>query len=175
MFIWYNHMLFCVPKSTSYLMIFRAFGTTTVSVQGLCFLDFFTVYLHSIVIKSVWGTVSGLLKTGIPMCMFEDLSIMYHALWDRRDKGATRISQCMRRVTVSALTFPSGPWVHCNLSRIHCNDSNPQFYINSFHWIRQVIPANWGPCLIPHGQSYNDQTRSSFWVCAQLMRGDVTM
>ena len=36
---------------------------------------------------------------------------MYRALWDRRHEGATRISQCTRRVAPSALTYPSGPWV----------------------------------------------------------------
>ena len=34
---------------------------------------------------------------------------MYRALWDRRHEGATRISQCTRRVAPSALTYPSGP------------------------------------------------------------------
>ena len=41
----------------------------------------------------------------------KDLSMMYRALWDRRHEGATRISQCTRRVAPSALTNPSGPWV----------------------------------------------------------------
>ena len=41
----------------------------------------------------------------------KDLSMMYRALWDRRHEGATRISQCTRRVAPSALTYPSGPWV----------------------------------------------------------------
>ena len=36
---------------------------------------------------------------------------MYRALWDRRHEGATRISQCTRRVAPSALTYPSGPWL----------------------------------------------------------------
>ena len=43
--------------------------------------------------------------------MVKDLSMMYRALWDRRHEGATRISQCTRRVAPSALTYPSGPWV----------------------------------------------------------------
>ena len=43
--------------------------------------------------------------------MIKDLSMMYRALWDRRHEGATRISQCTRRVAPSALTYPSGPWV----------------------------------------------------------------
>ena len=49
----------------------------------------------------------------IPDCsmLFKDLSMMYRALWDRRHEGATRISQCTRRVAPSALTYPSGPWV----------------------------------------------------------------
>ena len=38
-----------------------------------------------------------------------DLSMMYRALLDRRHEGATRISQCTRRVAPSALTYPSGP------------------------------------------------------------------
>ena len=41
--------------------------------------------------------------------MIKDLSMMYRALWDRRHEGATRISQCTRRVAPSALTYPSGP------------------------------------------------------------------
>ena len=41
----------------------------------------------------------------------KDLSMMYRALWDRRHEGATRISQCTRRVAPSALTYPSSPWV----------------------------------------------------------------
>ena len=41
-----------------------------------------------------------------------DLSMMYRALCDRRHEGATRISQCTRRVVAPrALTYPSGPWV----------------------------------------------------------------
>ena len=50
----------------------------------------------------------------LEMCLcvlFRDLSMMYRALWDRRHEGATRISQCTRRVAPSALTNPSGPWV----------------------------------------------------------------
>ena len=43
--------------------------------------------------------------------VLKDLSMMYRALWDRRHEGATRISQCTRRVAPSALTYPSGPWV----------------------------------------------------------------
>ena len=43
--------------------------------------------------------------------LFKDLSMMYRALWDRRHEGATRISQCTRRVAPSALTYSSGPWV----------------------------------------------------------------
>ena len=43
--------------------------------------------------------------------LIKDLSMMYRALWDRRHEGATRISQCTRRVGPSALTYPSGPWV----------------------------------------------------------------
>ena len=43
--------------------------------------------------------------------LIKDLSMMYRALWDRRHEGATRISQCTRRVAPSALTYPSGPWV----------------------------------------------------------------
>ena len=43
--------------------------------------------------------------------VFKDLSMMYRALWDRRHEGATRISQCTRRVAPSALTYPSGPFV----------------------------------------------------------------
>ena len=38
--------------------------------------------------------------------------MIYRALWDRRHEGATRISQCTRRVAPSALTYPSGPWSH---------------------------------------------------------------
>ena len=41
----------------------------------------------------------------------KDLSMMYRALWDRRHEGATRVSQCTRRVAPSALTYPRGPWV----------------------------------------------------------------
>ena len=40
--------------------------------------------------------------------MLKDLSMMYRALWDRRHEGATRISQCTRRVAPSALTYVSG-------------------------------------------------------------------
>ena len=43
--------------------------------------------------------------------ILKDLSMMYRALWDRRHEGATRISQCTRRVAPSALTYSSGPWV----------------------------------------------------------------
>ena len=43
--------------------------------------------------------------------VIKDLSMMYRALWDQRHEGATRISQCTRRVAPSALTYPSGPWV----------------------------------------------------------------
>ena len=44
---------------------------------------------------------------------------MYHALWDRRHEGATRISQCTWRYAPSALTYPSGPWVLYNMILIH--------------------------------------------------------
>ena len=52
-------------------------------------------------------------KSQIPQCTcsIKDLSMMYRALWDRRHEGATRISQCTRRVAPSPLTNPSGPWV----------------------------------------------------------------
>ena len=40
--------------------------------------------------------------------LLKDLSMIYRALWDRRHEGATRISQCTRRVAPSALTYPSG-------------------------------------------------------------------
>ena len=43
--------------------------------------------------------------------MIKDLSIMYHALWDWRHKGATRIRQCTRRVAQCALMCSSEPWV----------------------------------------------------------------
>ena len=45
--------------------------------------------------------------------LVKNLSMMYHALWDRRNERATRISQCTRRVPPSALMYPSGPWVDC--------------------------------------------------------------
>ena len=43
--------------------------------------------------------------------MLKDLSMMYCALWDWRHEGATRISQCTRRLAPRALMYPSGPWV----------------------------------------------------------------
>ena len=49
--------------------------------------------------------------SGSRIILFKDLSMMYRALWDQRHEGATRISQCTRRVAPSALTYPSGPWV----------------------------------------------------------------
>ena len=42
---------------------------------------------------------------GITRPNVKDLSMMYRALWDRRHEGATRISQCTRRVAPSALTY----------------------------------------------------------------------
>ena len=45
--------------------------------------------------------------------LVKHLSMMYRALWDRRNERATRISQCTRLVPPSALMYPSGPWVDC--------------------------------------------------------------
>ena len=64
---------------------------------GCCHLVHALMRLHCNVKSSPW--------------LIKDLSMMYRALWDRRHEGATRISQCTRRVAPSALTYPSGPWV----------------------------------------------------------------
>ena len=48
------------------------------------------------------------IKDGV---LFNDWRMMYRALCDRRPEGATRISQCTRRVAPSPLTYPSWPWL----------------------------------------------------------------
>ena len=50
-----------------------------------------------------------ILQNQYQSAVFKDLSMMYRALWDRRHEGATRISQCTKRLAPSALTYPSGP------------------------------------------------------------------
>ena len=57
----------------------------------------------------------------------KDLSMMCHALWDCRQDGAMMISQCMKHITSSTLTYLSGPWVHCRkymhafVGHVHAN------------------------------------------------------
>ena len=64
--------------------------------------------------------------------MSKDWSMMYRALWDRGHEGATRISQITRRVAQSALTYPSGPCVECEICRITVGSS--LFRYKSYTW-----------------------------------------
>ena len=70
--------------------------------------------------------------------LFKDLSMMYRALWDRRHEGATRISQCTRRVAPSALTYPSGP----NARYIMLKSDYDMNYLVLIHYEAEICKLN---------------------------------